>query len=329
MLTPSGVLRGKNILLTGGTAGLGTGILRAVVAHGPPSRIFLLCRSEARGQRAAATCGAEHLVTIVLVNLAVMEEVHAAASKLVEECARGETPPIDLCFLNAACLASSRLAGERVITAEHLEAMFATNYCGMYLLLRLLMPTALAPRARLIITGSDAAQMIGWRLSRDNLQGERSVGIGGLVQYAHTKLMGVMLAAELQARADEEERQGGGGVDVCVCHPGAVMSELGNNVSPWLAQTIKTLLFFVFRTPGVAATLIMRPALSTEPQRGYISDGNLGKPTNFESRPFKGSAADTEDCRWLWEETERILEAVLKHELPLLRGRSSEGGKTT
>ena len=303
---------GKVVLLSGGTAGLGTGILKGIVASGPPSKIILLCRSEIRGRRAAAAAGAESIVQIVLANLDLMAEVYAAGRQLATACASGEAPRIDLVFLNAACFASAGLRGRRVVTPEGLEAMFATNHAAQFVLLRCLASDALSPRARVVITGSDAAEFLGWKLERGNLQGERSIGVGGFTQYSHTKLMNGMFAAELQARADEHERAGeGGGIDVSVVHPGAVRSELGNNVGPWTAYLIKTALSPLFRTPDVAAPLLMAPALSERPLRGYIGDGNIGTPLDFAPRPFKGSAASAEERRWLWDETERLVEEAL------------------
>ena len=41
-----------------------------------------------------------------------------------------------------------------------------------------------------------------------------SLAAGGFTQYAHTKLMNAMFAAELQARSDESEQRGGGGLEV-------------------------------------------------------------------------------------------------------------------
>eukprot|EP00966_Prymnesium_polylepis_P288615 6666471-Prymnesium_polylepis.1 len=132
--------------------------------------------------------------------------------------------------------------------------------------------------------------------------------------------MNAMFAAELQVRADEAERAGGGGLDVSVCHPGAVMSELGNNVGPRLAWLIKTSLYLLFRTPDAAAPLILTPVASAAPLRGYIGDGNFGTPKNFAPKPFKGSAAAADERRWLWEETERLIVAAFdgKSEIPAL-----------
>ena len=294
---------GKVVLVTGGIAGLGAELLRQIVASGPPSKIILICRSEARGRRAAEAAKASHLVQLVHANLDSMAEVSAAAQQITAECAQ-----IDFCFLNAACFASSGVMGQRVLTAEGLETMFACNHCAPYLLIRMLAPRTLAPRARVIITGSDAAEFLAWKLDRASVQGELGVGFGGFTQYSHTKLMNAMFGAELQARADDAERAGrGGGLDVAVCHPGAVMTELGNNVGPWLAWGIKTALAPLFRTPEMAMPLLLQPAISARPLRGYFADGNVGTPTDLQPKPYKGAALSSDECTWLWDETERLI----------------------
>ena len=106
------------------------------------------------------------------------------------------------------------------------------------------------------------------------------------MQYAHTKLMNAMFAAALQARADQAQRDGsGGGVHVSVVHPGAVKSQLGDNVGPYLAWAIKAAFALVFRSPEQAAPLLLHPTTSVAPLRGYIGDGNIGTPRDFEVRP--------------------------------------------
>ena len=92
---------------------------------------------------------------------------------------------------------------------------------------------------------------------------------------------------------------------------------MGDNIAPWLAAWLKPLLRTFFRTPEQAAALGLSASGGARGVRGYLSDGDLGRPNCATAPiPFGAVGGDVASARgeWLWEQTERAIESVLsKH----------------
>lgn len=216
---------GATVVLTGGTAGLGIALLDELARHA--ATIFLVCRSRTKGEDARARCraaGAPAAIVVVLADLMSMREVAEAARTIRAACSRSQTC-IDAVILNAAMFAACGLRGGRVLSTDGLEAQFAANVCAPHLLLRELLPSIRPAHGRVLVTGSGAPRAVRWRLEQDDsvkpqLQGEAGVGPAGFQQYALTKLMVAMLAAEWTRREP--------GLDVLVWNPGATDSRIAH-----------------------------------------------------------------------------------------------------
>ena len=169
-------LSGKRVVLVGGTAGLGVGLLRESVRLGA-AKIWLLCRNEQRGTqvRADVLLGNNGATEITLVNgdLCSMRDVKAAGERI---CNEGEA--IDIVFLNAGVMPGS----QAVMTAEGIEEGLAVNVVSQVLLSRTLVD-AFAPGARVIVTGSDAGGFVGWKVDLATINGQAKMGPGGFKQY--------------------------------------------------------------------------------------------------------------------------------------------------
>lgn len=182
-------------------------------------------------------------------------------------------------MLNAATLNSKPSIPAR--TTEGLEESFAVNVCASLLLAQELMP-AIVPDGRIVVTGSEAGGLVQWKLNPNSLEGEAGMGPGGLTQYARTKVALHACFGELAARL-------GARVHICVFHPGAVSSSLGNNVSPVLAAVLKSFLWFFFRSAEQGAVLGLHAACAAEPVSGYLNDGEFGTPRDMSVKPIPGA----------------------------------------
>ncbi len=296
-------LSGKAVVLTGGTSGCGGSLLDGAVASGA-SHVWLVCRNVARGEAARARVAKLGAASIELVraDLGSMSDVRGAAKAIVDA-----GRPIDLCFLNAATLPSKTGAAGQ--TAEGLEEAYATNVCAPHLLTRLLAP-AFAPDARIVVTGSDAGGIVKWKVDLDALVSGARAGRGGFTAYCRSKCALHQWASCLQERLPSHP--------VLTFHPGAVSSGLGNNVAPILAGAVKPLLRLFFRSPATAASIGLYAANSAEALRGYIEDGNMGRPRDFRIKPLPG-AQDREANERLWSATEAsICKALGIESLPPL-----------
>lgn len=176
---PSSPLHGKNVVLTGGTAGIGVGLFKEIVRLGA-AKVFLLCRSQQRGESLKSVgINAGTDVEIVFANLNSMKEVVKAAQLIC-----GSGIAIDLVFLNAGLMPGATA----IMSAEGIEESLAVNVCCQHALVRTIIPT-LAPGARIIVTGSDAGSFVKWSCDVANVNGAAPMGPIGFKQYARTKCL--------------------------------------------------------------------------------------------------------------------------------------------
>jgi NAD(P)-dependent dehydrogenase (short-subunit alcohol dehydrogenase family) len=203
-------LRGKRILVTGVSSGLGVETARALAAHG--ARVVGAARdlakaTEATGEvreAAAASGGAFELVELDLASLA---SVRACADKLV---ANGEA--FDVVIGNAGIMASP--FGR---TTDGFELQFGTNHLGHFVFVNRI-ATLLRPGSRVVILSS--ATHRGSDVDLEDLNFERSE-YAPFVSYARSKTANALFAVEL------DRRLGGRGVRATAVHPGAINTNLG------------------------------------------------------------------------------------------------------
>jgi dehydrogenase/reductase SDR family protein 13 len=218
-----GDLDGRTFLVTGANTGIGRETVRALAGRG--AKVFLACRSEARTRpvidEIAAQTGNTALEFLPL-DLGELSSVRACADSFL---AAGE--PLHALINNAG------LAGRRGITESGFELAFGTNYVGPFLLTSLLLDRLResAP-ARIVNVASEAhyrAPGIDFEAVRKPTQ-----SLGGLREYAVSKLADVLHAQELARRLD------GAGVTTYALHPGVIASDVWRRV-PWPARSLMKL----------------------------------------------------------------------------------------
>ena len=303
---PGANMEKKVVVLTGGTAGIGVGLLRECVKHGA-GKVYLLCRSAEKGAKVRDEVHAEYEkletkteIEIVKCEMSLMKDVKTAAEFVIANAGK-----IDVVFLNAGLIPGSNI----IKTSEGVEEALAVNVCSAHLLARLLVP-ALATGARVIFTGSDAGKAVKFTVDLEALQGEAGMGAAGFMQYARTKTLMHMQAGALQDMLDAADLK----VDVSVWHPGAVKTDIGKNISPTLLACIHFIFFFVFRSVDQAASFGMHLALSKEAvHRGYLADGDTGRPSIKRGLPAKliSGAEDSKKCLDAWQAVEAVVAAAL------------------
>src|SRR3984957_6865920 len=217
----SGVnLKGKRILVTGVSAGLGVETARSLVAHG--AYVVGAARDLAKAggataqirKDAAANGGALELIEL---DLGSLKSVRAAADKLL---AKGEL--FDIVIANAGVMATP--FGH---TADGFETQFGTNHLGHFVFVNRI--------ARLIRDGGRLVNLssAGHRYSNVDLNDpnfERTA-YEPFVAYGRSKTANILFAVEF------DKRHRGRGVRASAVHPGAIRTELGRHMD--LAQLQK------------------------------------------------------------------------------------------
>jgi NAD(P)-dependent dehydrogenase (short-subunit alcohol dehydrogenase family) len=225
---PGDALDGRVVVVTGATSGIGLASAAGAARLG--AEVVMVGRDPDRTVDAAEKVTAEARAPVrpEIADLSLMGDVKALAARLAGS-------PVHVLVNNAGVLLR-----ERTVTAEGIEATFATNLLGHFALTSLLIPTLVdsAP-ARIVNVASGLPMYVG-RIS-DDLESERGE-YDGTAAYALTK-RGQTVLTEIWA-----DRLRDHGVVVHAMHPG------------WA------------KTPGVASGLplfntLMRPWLRT-PQQG-------------------------------------------------------------
>src|SRR5690242_3488838 len=150
-------MRGKVVVVTGASAGIGAAAARELAGLG--ATVVAVGRNRQRLEQVAARIGGEPLQ----VDFASLTAVRKLAGELLERHAH-----IDV-LVNNAGLVTSR----REVTEDGYEKTFAVNHLAPFLLTNLLLERLRASAPARVVTTSSGAHG-GGRLDFDDLQSERS-----------------------------------------------------------------------------------------------------------------------------------------------------------
>jgi NAD(P)-dependent dehydrogenase (short-subunit alcohol dehydrogenase family) len=268
-------MRGKTVVITGATSGIGAVAARRLAEQG--ARIVIVARDE---QRAAETlrdlhaANAEQAHTAFYADLSRLAEMKRVAAEIA-----AAEPKVDVLMNNAGLISSGNWR-----TEDGLELMFATNHLSYFVLSNLLLERLRAAGgARIVSTASNAHRRA--RLDFDRLQEQR--GVSG---YGITKLCNILFTRELARRL------AGTGVTANCLHPGFVATRFGDNARGALRTGIMIAkrLFALSAAEG-ANTMVY---LASSPQ---VSGRSGGYYERCAPAPPARAAQSDEDATRLWE----------------------------
>jgi NAD(P)-dependent dehydrogenase (short-subunit alcohol dehydrogenase family) len=270
-------MRGKTVVITGGTSGIGEVAAVALAKMG--ARIVLVARDKSRGDAALARLhdsapGIAHSVHFAdLLRLAEMKRV---AAQIADHESR-----IDVLINNAGAL-----FGKRRLTEDGLEYTFALNHMAYFVMTAGLRERLLASGpARVINTASAAHQ--GATLDFDDLQSAKS--FRATKAYGRSKLCNILFTRELARRLH------GTGVTANCLHPGFVATRFGDQSGGLLSRFVWLAKFFAISPVEGAETIIY-----------LASSPNVAKTTGqyfYKSVPTTSSswAQDDRSALLLWQ----------------------------
>src|SRR5271168_2979629 len=202
----SGVnLRGKRILVTGVSAGLGVETARSLAAHG--AQVVGAARDLAKAQSATAQVGNLELVAL---DLASLKSVRACADALLTA-----GKPFDVVIANAGVMATP--FGH---TADGFETQFGTNHLGHFVLVNRIAPL-LGAGGRLINLSSSGHRFSNVDLDDPNFE---RTPYEPFVAYGRSKTANILFAVAF------DRRHRGRGVRAAAVHPGVIETELARHV---------------------------------------------------------------------------------------------------
>jgi NAD(P)-dependent dehydrogenase (short-subunit alcohol dehydrogenase family) len=231
-------MRGKTIVITGGTSGIGEVAAVALAKIG--ARIILVAQDKSRGDATLARLrdsapGIAH--SVYFADLLRLAEMKRVASQIADHESR-----IDILINNAGALFATRQ-----LTEDGLERTFALNHMAYFVMTEGLRERlSAASPARIINTASAAHQ--GATLDFDDLQSAKS--FGPMKAYARSKLNNILFTRELARRLQ------GTGVTANCLHPGFVATRFGDQSGALLSRLVWLAKFFAISPAKGAETIV-------------------------------------------------------------------------
>ncbi len=274
-----GNLEGRICIVTGPTSGIGKETARGLARLG--ARVVLACRDPVKGaavrEEIAADTGNATL-EVQPVDLSIPESIRAFAAAF-----QAGHPRLDVLVNNAGVLSFRRR-----LTAQGVEAHFAVNVLGPFLLTNLLLPALEASAPSRVVNVGSATHYSG-HVDFDNLQGERSYRF--IRAYSDSKLELLLLSYELARRLD------GTGVTVNCVHPGTIRTGLYNGL-PFGFRFVR----WFMHDPVTGAAPVVR--LASDPDLRDVTGKYFDRLT-----PVRSAAAsyDGAVAARLWSTCERLV----------------------
>lgn len=203
--------KGKTIIVTGGTDGIGAATVRALARQG--ANIVIVGRNRAKAEDLIADIASEtHGVKLGFTqcDLSSLASIRAAGADIL-----ASQPRIDVLINNAG-----GYFARREVTVDGFERTFALNHLAYALLTDILLMRIKASAPSRIVSVASGVHATGV-LRFDDLMGEKRYG--GWNAYCNSKLANVAWTYALARRLE------GSGVTANTLHPGFVASQFGKN----------------------------------------------------------------------------------------------------
>ena len=302
-------LRGKRILVTGVSAGIGVETARSLAAHG--AHVVGAARDLAKAETATAQVRKDAAAQggsfeLVALDLASLKSVRACAGALL---AAGK--PFDLVIANAGVMATP--FGH---TEDGFETQFGTNHLGHFVLVNRIAPLMLAG-SRLINLASS-----GHRFSNVNLEDPNfdRTPYEPFAAYGRSKTANILFAVAFDQRHRDR------GVRAAAVHPGGIHTELGRHMDLSRFQVMIDQMNqqlaaegkapFQWKTvPQGAATSVWAGVVAPADEIGgrYCENCHVGRivPDNVTisaiSEGVRGYALDPSAAAALWKKSEEMV----------------------
>jgi len=306
----SGVnLKGKRILVTGASAGLGVETTRSIAAHG--AEVIGAARdlnkakvaTEQVRKDAAANGGSFELIELDLANL---KSVRACADRLL---AKGDA--FDVVIANAGVMATP--FGH---TADGFETQFGTNHLGHFVLVNRI-ASLIRDGGRLINLSSAGHRYSNVDLNDPNFE---RTSYEPFVAYGRSKTANILFAVAFDKRHRDR------GVRAAAVHPGGIKTELGRYVEPGRMEKVIREInqqlaaqgkgpFQWKSIPQGAATSVWAAVVARAEEIGgrYCENCRVGNtvpddtPITVLSEGVRGYALDAKNAEALWKKSEELV----------------------
>lgn len=302
-------LRGKRILVTGVSAGIGVETGRALASHG--AQVIGAARDLGKAERATAhiprdAAASGGSLELVRLDLASLKSVRACADALV---ARGE--PLDVVIANAAVMATP--FGH---TEDGFETQFGTNHLGHFVLVNRI-ASLLRRGGRLVSVTSSGHRIADVDLDDPNFE---RASYHPYRAYGRSKTANILFAVGFDRRHRER------GVRAAAVHPGGIQTQISRHSHAHQEQQMIEQLnrqlaaegkppFCWKSVPQGAATSVWAAVTAPADEIGgrYCENRHVGNvvPDGVRLDPnsegVRGYALDPVNAEALWKKSEQMV----------------------
>lgn len=275
---------GKTVVVTGATSGVGLeaavmlahkGAQTVIVGRDPEKTERVLTEVKRRAETDA--------VEAMLCDFSSQEATRRFAEKFL-----ARHPRLDVLVNNAGTVHA-----RRTLTEDGIEATFAVNHLGYFLLTNLLLDRIKASAPARIVNVASTAHY-GGTMDLDDLGFERNYQI--MKAYSRSKLANVLFTRELARRLE------GTGVTVNAVHPGTVATHIWDGAPGWTQPffVIAKKFFMTSPTQGGERIVYLAASPEVEGKSGlYFEKDQPKEPSEL--------ARNDELARRLWEKSARLV----------------------
>ena len=273
-----------NIMITGGTSGLGYRTA-FILAKDKSNKIILIGQNKQKGKNAVIKLKNETdnpNIRFLDTDLSSIEETSSLVTKLIGE-------DLNVLINNAGALFYSRSENK-----EGIEKTFALNHLSYFILTNLLLKHKIIKNGARIINVASGAHR-GVDINFDDI--ETLNNYNGWISYKKSKLCNILFTKKLSQLVLKNK------ITVNCLHPGFVKTGFGKNNNGFIGIVIKFLMaFFAIKVEEGAETIIFL-ATNNEVKNisgEYFYKSKINKPSKF--------AENQNSADLLWDFTLKILQ---------------------
>ncbi|HLP20191.1 MAG TPA: SDR family oxidoreductase [Chitinophagales bacterium] len=277
-------MKGKNVIITGGNAGIGLATSIGIAKQG--ANVYIVARTKEKGEQAIKeikTASGNNNVKYFVANLSSQKSVRQLAADI-----RKELSVIDVLINNAG-----GTFAEFGLTEDGLETTIATNHFAYFLLTNLLLDLIKKSDYARIVNVASHSHYRG-KIDFDSFTGDKNYFI--MRAYEQSKLANVLFTNELA------DRLSGTSVTVNSLHPGVVKTQIGNKNSNWYSSlfwSLMTKIAGISLEDGAKTSIY----LATSPEVKNVTGKYFAK--SKEKKPSL-LALDKELGKKLWKRSEEL-----------------------
>ena len=295
-LGPQERLKGKRVMITGSSSGLGLAVAKQIAALG--AEVIMAVRSgiPEKGNEVKKVSGSSH-IKMLYVDLADFSSINQLTENLKKEVGQ-----IDILICNAAVV-----VGQARQTKAGLDEMFMVNYISKFVLVNQLIAQQCFRKdniaiPRIIFVSSESHRNPG-EFEWDSFGQFKPHSMSKTVErYGYYKLLLTTFAQELGRRLNSDGQSNFSIFTLC---PGPINSNIAREAPNWVQPPMKLVFKLFFNSPEKAAEPVVYLAASKSLE---------GKTSDYlflmSRKEVDEKASDRKNGLKLWDMTEELIRKI-------------------